>query len=102
LDESFPCPILGTRSSALGITFYIGIKFQRPSIEIKNIQEIKELKIVTAFVRNRVSTGQEFYQLDDPTKIKEALLKCEKKPQSFTPTQNLVLIFYERLCPSRS
>jgi hypothetical protein len=51
---------------------------------------------VTAFVRNRVSTGQEFYQLDDPTKIKEALLKCEKKSQSFTPTQNLVLIFYEK------
>jgi hypothetical protein len=84
---------------AVGIAFYLGFKFheQKTKIKIRDIREIQELKIATAFVYN---PDGKIYQLNDPEKIKEALMNCSKKPVAFSfkveDLQKLFMVFYEQ------
>jgi hypothetical protein len=84
---------------AMGISFYVGFKFQekKTNIKISDIREIQELKIATAFVYN---PDGKTYQLSDPEKIKEALINCSKKPVAFRfkikDLQKLFMVFYKQ------
>jgi len=84
---------------SVGIAFFIGFKFheQKTKIKIRDIRDIQELKIATAYVRN---PDGKTYQLSDPEKIKDALMNCDKTPVAFNVKvkrlQKLFMIFYEQ------